>query len=142
MPLQEVELADKTVRAADNNEKLHSALQAKAKQAERMMVVNQGLAFENTSLRNDVDLSKASEVMSTLAPPSILVIWLDNNLDLHRTDHEMASQYPVKSGLVTWRRLRCRGIGDYVVVVSVTSLCMRADDARGHSGISGYNLHL
>lgn len=60
--LQEVELADKTVRAADNNDKLHAALQAKAKQAERMMVINQGLAFENSSLRNDVDLAKASEV--------------------------------------------------------------------------------
>lgn len=61
--LQEVELADKTVRAADNNGKLHAALQAKAKQAERMMVANQGLAFENGSLRNDVDLAKASEVI-------------------------------------------------------------------------------
>lgn len=59
--LQEVELADKTVRAAENNEKLHFALQAKAKQAERLMIVNQGLAFENTNLRNDVDLAKASE---------------------------------------------------------------------------------
>ncbi|CAM9833495.1 unnamed protein product, partial [Hapterophycus canaliculatus] len=58
---KEVELADKTVRAKDNNEKLHSALQAKAKQAERMMVTNQGLAFENRSLRNDLDLAKASE---------------------------------------------------------------------------------
>lgn len=58
-----MELADKTVRAADNNGKLHAALQAKAKQAERMMVTNQGLAFENGSLRNDVDLAKASEVI-------------------------------------------------------------------------------
>ena len=60
--VQEIELADKTVRAKDNNEKLHAALQAKAKQAERMMVANQGLAFENRSLRNDVDLATASEV--------------------------------------------------------------------------------
>lgn len=60
--VQEVELADKTVRAKDNNEKLHAALQAKAKQAERMMVMNQGLAFENRSLKNDLDLAKASEV--------------------------------------------------------------------------------
>lgn len=62
MFVQEIELADKTVRAKDNNEKLHVALQAKAKQAERMMVANQGLAFENRSLRNDVDLATASEV--------------------------------------------------------------------------------
>lgn len=60
--VQEIELADKTVRAKDNNEKLHAALQAKARQAERMTVMNQGLAFENRSLRNDVDLAKASEV--------------------------------------------------------------------------------
>lgn len=60
--MQEIELADKTVRAKDNNEKLHAALQAKARQAERMTVMNQGLAFENRSLRNDVDLAKASEV--------------------------------------------------------------------------------
>ena len=60
---QEIELSDKTVRAKDNNEKLHAALQAKAKQAERMMVSNQGLAFENRSLRNDVDLATASEVL-------------------------------------------------------------------------------
>lgn len=59
---QEIELADKTVRAKDNNDKLHAALQAKAKQAERMMVANQGLAFENRSLRNDVDLATESEV--------------------------------------------------------------------------------
>lgn len=50
------------MRAKDNNEKLHTALQAKAKQAERMMVANQGLAFENRSLRNDVDLAVESEV--------------------------------------------------------------------------------
>lgn len=60
--VQEIELADKTVRAKDNNEKLHAALQAKARQAGRMTVMNQGLAFENRSLRNDVDLAKASEV--------------------------------------------------------------------------------
>ncbi|CAM9952650.1 unnamed protein product, partial [Ectocarpus fasciculatus] len=60
---QEVELADKTVRAKDNNEKLHAALQAKAKQAEQMMVMNQGLIFENRSLRNDLDLAEASEVV-------------------------------------------------------------------------------
>eukprot|EP00752_Nemacystus_decipiens_P004512 g4120.t1 len=60
---KEIELADKTVRAKDNNEKLHAALQAKAKQAERMMVANQGLALENRSLRNDVDLATASEVV-------------------------------------------------------------------------------
>ena len=59
---QEVELAERTVRAADNNAKLHVALQAKAKQAERMMVANQGLTFENSTLRNDVDLAKVSEV--------------------------------------------------------------------------------
>ncbi|CAN0299097.1 unnamed protein product, partial [Ectocarpus sp. 12 AP-2014] len=58
---EEVELADKTVRAKDNNEKLHAALQAKAKQAEQMMVMNQGLIFENRSLRNDLDLAEASE---------------------------------------------------------------------------------
>lgn len=50
------------MRAKNNNEKLHAALQAKAKQAERMMVANQGLAFESRSLRNDVDLATASEV--------------------------------------------------------------------------------
>lgn len=61
---QEVELADKTVRAKDNNEKLHAALQAKAKQAEQMMVMNQGLIFENRSLRNDLDLAEASEVQT------------------------------------------------------------------------------
>lgn len=59
---KEVELAERTVRAADNNAKLHVALQAKAKQAERMMVANQGLTFENSTLRNDVDLAKVSEV--------------------------------------------------------------------------------
>ncbi|CBJ33834.1 conserved unknown protein [Ectocarpus siliculosus] len=58
---KEVELADKTVRAKDNNDKLHAALQAKAKQAEQMMVMNQGLIFENRSLRNDLDLAEASE---------------------------------------------------------------------------------
>ncbi|CAB1115296.1 unnamed protein product [Ectocarpus sp. CCAP 1310/34] len=58
---KEVELADKTVRAKDNNENLHAALQAKAKQAERMMVMNQGLIFENRGLRNDLDLAEASE---------------------------------------------------------------------------------
>lgn len=63
---QEIELADKTVRAKDSNEKLHAALQAKAKQAERMMVENQGLAFENRSLRNDVDLATASEVRGSI----------------------------------------------------------------------------
>eukprot|EP00903_Cladosiphon_okamuranus_P009818 g9331.t1 len=60
---KEIELADKTVRAKDNYEKLHAALHAKAKQAERMMVANQGLAFENRSLRNDVDLATASEAV-------------------------------------------------------------------------------
>lgn len=50
------------MRAADNNAKLHVALQAKAKQAERMMVANQGLTLENSTLRNDVDLAKVSEV--------------------------------------------------------------------------------
>lgn len=50
------------MRAADNNAKLHVALQAKAKQAERIMVANQGLTFENSTLRNDVDLAKVSEV--------------------------------------------------------------------------------
>lgn len=60
--LQGLELTDRTVRAVDNNEKLRIALQAKAKQAERMMLLNQGLAFENTDLRNDVELSKTSEV--------------------------------------------------------------------------------
>ncbi|CAN0502017.1 unnamed protein product, partial [Ectocarpus sp. 8 AP-2014] len=58
---EEVELADKTVRAKDNNDKLHAALQAKAKQAEQMMVMNQGLIFENRGLRNDLDLAEASE---------------------------------------------------------------------------------
>lgn len=62
---QEVELADRTVRATHNNEKLHLALHAKAKQAERMMIVNQALAFENNNLRNDVDLAKAAEVHNT-----------------------------------------------------------------------------
>lgn len=63
---QEVELADKTVRAKDNNDKLHAALQATAKQAEQMMVMNQGLIFESRSLRNDLDLAEASEVHKTL----------------------------------------------------------------------------
>lgn len=65
--MQEVELARKTVRAADNNDKLHAALHAKAKHAERIMVTNQGLAFENSSLRNDVDLAKESEVCTCSA---------------------------------------------------------------------------
>lgn len=67
MEIQEAELADKSARATENNEKLRVALQAKAKQAERMMVRNQGLAFENTSLRNEVELAKASEVTSRVS---------------------------------------------------------------------------
>lgn len=82
--LQEVELAERTVRAADNNAKLHVALQAKAKQAERMMVANQGLTLENSTLRNDVDLAKVSEVgRRAFSSMAISRIFLDNSTHTH-----------------------------------------------------------
>lgn len=59
---QEVEITDKTARAARNNDKLRAALQAKASQAQRLVVANQGLAFENVGLQKDIELAKASEV--------------------------------------------------------------------------------
>lgn len=38
-----------------------------------MMVTNQGLAFENRSLRNDLDLAKASEVHQDCEYPGFAV---------------------------------------------------------------------
>lgn len=61
-PFQEAELAEKTLQAAEKNQKLHTLLHSKAKQAERMMIINQGLAFENSRIRNDIDLANISEV--------------------------------------------------------------------------------